>query len=86
MKKNTSIMLSPDVIAKINRRATHGYSRSGFIEHVLRGCLHALGVPGIPAEKIPEGMCTPAGLRELALDLRVFRSMAKASENEDGPP
>jgi metal-responsive CopG/Arc/MetJ family transcriptional regulator len=36
MRQKTSITLSPDVLAKVDRLAGSKYSRSAFIEHVLR--------------------------------------------------
>jgi metal-responsive CopG/Arc/MetJ family transcriptional regulator len=36
MKEKTSITLSQDVLMKLDRLAGSKYSRSGFIEHVLR--------------------------------------------------
>ena len=36
MKEKTSITLSQDVLLKLDRLAGSKYSRSGFIEHVLR--------------------------------------------------
>ncbi|MGA3211655.1 MAG: ribbon-helix-helix domain-containing protein [Terriglobales bacterium] len=40
MRQKTSITLSPDVLAKVDRLAGSKYSRSAFIEHVLRQYLH----------------------------------------------
>jgi metal-responsive CopG/Arc/MetJ family transcriptional regulator len=39
MKKKTSITLSKDVLADVDRLAGSGRSRSAFIERVLRGYL-----------------------------------------------
>jgi len=36
MKRKTSITLSPDVLAKVDRLAGSKYSRSAVIEHILR--------------------------------------------------
>lgn len=41
MKEKTSITLSADVLAKVDRLAGSKRSRSAFIEHVLRNYLRA---------------------------------------------
>ena len=82
MKEKTSITLSTDVLAGIDRLAGSHHSRSAFIERVLRGYLHQRARAAVQARDLQRINAASDRLNSEAADVIEYQSIETPAPEE----